>query len=355
MASRTSASQTAAASPTTATPRATIDDVARDAGVSKASVSRFLNRGDAGVRPEIAGRVREAIAGLGYSPSPMAQALKRGRSRLIGLIVADVTNPFSVAVLRGAEQACRQAGYMVMLVNLGNDDAREQEAIAALSSYQVEGFILHSLGRDAGSLRGALQQGRPLVLVDRRLGDAPLDLVGLDNPGAVRLGAGHLLDAGYARLLFVTEPVKGVSSREEREAAFNAFVAGHAPRCRGTTFESRSDDDAALDAALRALTRRAGARPPAVLAANAVITLRVAASAARLGLRLGSALGLLGFDDPPWAPLVGPGVSAIAQPTDEIGRLAARCLIERLAGEQGAPRQIALPGSLVVRGSTRLR
>src|SRR5712675_1771362 len=90
-------------------PRVTIADVARRAGVSKATVSRFLNRRDELLTPEIAKRVASAVAALRYSPSPTAQALSRGRSRLIGLVVADVANPYSVAVLRGAEQACQEA------------------------------------------------------------------------------------------------------------------------------------------------------------------------------------------------------------------------------------------------------
>lgn len=335
------------------TQRSTIDDVARTAGVSKATVSRFLNRRDELLTPDIAERVRAAIAQLGYTPSPMAQALKRGRSRLIGLVVADVTNPFSVAVLRGAEKACREAGYLVMLFNLGNEDQREREAIQALSSYQVEGFILHTLGRDPGALADAAQFGKPVVLVDRRLGDAPLDLVGLDNAGAMRLAAGHLLDAGYRHLLFVTEPLGGGSSRQDREAAFRGFVAEHAARCEGTTHESPDADDERLDAALRALKGRAGAARPAVLSGNAVITLRIAAAALRLGWVLGEDLGLVGFDDPEWAPFVGPGVTCIAQPTDDIGRLAARCLIERLEGETFPPRHTVLPGRLIVRGSSR--
>jgi LacI family kdg operon repressor len=97
--------------------------------VSKATVSRFLNHRDTLLTPEIAARVEKAVAALGYMPSPMAQALKRGRSRLIGLIVADIANPFSVAVLRGAEKAAQQAGYLVMLFNLGNAGEREREAI----------------------------------------------------------------------------------------------------------------------------------------------------------------------------------------------------------------------------------
>lgn len=334
-------------------PRVTIDDVAREAGVSKATVSRVLNRRDDLLTREITERVQSTIARLGYTPSPMAQALKRGRSRLIGLVVADVTNPFSVAVLRGAEKACRDAGYMVMLFNLGNDDLREREAIQALSSYQVEGFILHTLGHDTAALREATQRGKPVVLVDRRLGDAQLDLVGLDNAGAVRLAAGHLLDAGYRELLFVTESMKGVSSREERASAFRAFLGDPPAPCHGAVLECVAGDDAALDAALQALKQRAGTRPPAVLAANALITLRIVAAAARLGWTIGADLGLAGFDDPEWAAFVGPGLTTIAQPTDDIGRLAIACLIERIEGRPNPPRQILLPGRLMVRCSSQ--
>lgn len=334
------------------TPRTTIDDVARHAGVSKATVSRVLNRRDDLLSAGIAQRVRAAIEQLGYTPSPMAQALKRGRSRLIGLVVADVTNPFSVAVLRGAEKACRDAGYLVMLFNLGNEDQREGEAIQALSSYQVEGFILHTLGHDPAALEASVRHGKPVVLVDRRLGDAPLDLVGLDNAGAIRLAAEHLLAAGYREWLFVTEPLGGGTSRQDREAAFRAFVGEHEPACAGRTHESTADDAAGLDQALRALRQRAGPGRAAVISGNAVVTLRLAAAVSRLGWRLGADLGLVGFDDPDWTPFVGPGLTCIAQPTDDIGRLAAQCLIERLEGETCAPRHTVLPGHLIVRGSS---
>jgi LacI family kdg operon repressor len=333
--------------------RITIDDVAREAGVSKATVSRVLNRRDELLTRDIAERVQAAIDKLEYSPSPMAQALKRGRSGLIGLVVADVTNPFSVAVLGGAEKACREAGYMVMLFNLGNGNVPEREAIRALASYQVEGLMLHTLGDDSAALADATQGGKPVVLIDRRLGGTELDLVELDNAGAVRLAARHLADAGYRHLLFVTEPMKGLSSREQRAAAFLGFVAEAANGCEGRLLESAADEAGELDKALRALVKRAGGRPPAVLAVNAVITLRIAAAAARLGYGLGHQLGLVGFDDTEWAPLVGPGLTTIAQPTEEIGRQAARCLIDRIAGDTGAPRQILLAGRLVPRGSSR--
>jgi LacI family kdg operon repressor len=335
--------------------RATIADVARAANVSKATVSRFLNHRDKLLSKEIAARVELAIADLAYSPSPMAQALKRGRSKLIGLVVADVTNPFSVAVLRGAEKACQEAGYLLMLFNLGNDSRRESEAIEALTAYQVEGFILNTLGRDTRAAADAARHGKPVVLVDRRHQGMQADFVSLDNAGAVRLGLCHLVDAGYRALLFVSEPVRDISSREERKAAFRAFISTATQdtvELQGQTFESMEGDEQALDEALRSLRERAGNGLPGVLASNAVVTLRIVAALARLGWRLGADIGLVGFDETEWAPYVGPGLSTIAQPTDELGRIAAGCLIERLRGLELPPRQILLSGRLVSRGSS---
>jgi LacI family kdg operon repressor len=340
--------------PAAAPGRATIADVARRAGVSKATVSRFLNHRDTLLSRDIAARVEAAVAALAYSPSPMAQALKRGRSRLVGLVVADIANPYSVAVLRGAEQACQDAGYLVMLFNLGNQPGREREAIEALSGYQVDGFILNTPGGDGGAVDEVRRRGKPVVLVDRRHHDAEADFVSLDNAGAVRLAGDHLLAAGYRELLYLTEPMQEVSSRIERESAFRAFLADRPGAAAGRSAECREDDADGLDAALRALRARAGGGPPpAVLAGNAVISLRLAAAAARLGWRLGPDLGLVGFDDPDWAPLVGPGLSAIAQPTDDIGRIAAGCLIERMQGLAPPPRTVLLAGRLRPRGSSR--
>ena len=331
-------------------PRPTISDVARAAGVSKATVSRFFNHRERLLSPDIASRVEAAIAQLGYAPSPMAQALSNGRSRLIGLVVADIANPYSVAVLRGAEQACREAGYLVMLFNLGNEPEREREAIAALAGYQVDGFILNTLGRGASVPDAVAAQGKPVVLVDRRHTGMQADFVALDNAGAMGLVCEHLMAGGWQELLYVTEPVTGVSTRRERATAFANCLRAPAT---GRVFENADGADASLLAALVALRKRAGTRRrAAVVAGNAVVTLRVAHAVRQLGWQFGSELGFAGFDDPDWAPLIGPGLTTLAQPTDDIGRGAARCLIERLQGHQGPARQLRLPGRLVVRGSS---
>ena len=334
-------------------PKPTIADVACKAGVSKATVSRFFNHRERLLSPEIAARVEFAIAQLGYTPSPMARALSRGPSGLIGLIVADITNPYSVAVLSGVEQACQAAGYLVVLFNLGNDFTRESVAIDALASYRVDGFILNTLGRGADEDVAALQ-GKPAVLIDRRHPEMVSDYVSLDNATAMQQACEHLVENDWRELLYVTEALKGVSTRRERSAAFRAFVAARTTDATGEVFECSGDDSALLDQALLALKRRARrGRGPAVIAGNAVITLRIAAAMARLGWHFGEQIGLVGFDDPEWAPLIGPGLTCIAQPTDAIGHTAASLLIERLRARGAAtPRQVLLPGELIVRGSS---
>jgi LacI family transcriptional regulator, kdg operon repressor len=332
-------------------PRATIDDVARSARVSKATVSRFLNHRERLLTPEIAARVEKAVALLGYVPSPMAQALKRGRSRLIGLVVADIVNPFSVALIRGAEKAAQEAGYLVMLFNLGN--VSEREAIEALAAYRVEGFILNTLGVDPSAAGEVARHGKPAVLVDRKHPGMQADFVSIDNTDAVGQAVRHLHENGWRELLYVTEPTIGVSSRIEREAAFRATTQSLGKGVGAQIVELIDGDAAALDRGLQELKRRAGRRPAAVLAANALVTLRVSAAMKRLDWQFGRDLGFVGFDETDWASLVGPGLTTIEQPTDDIGRVAMNCLLERLRDRDFPARQIALGGRLVARASSR--
>jgi LacI family transcriptional regulator, kdg operon repressor len=168
----------------------------------------------------------------------------------------------------------------------------------------------------------------------------------------VQQALSHLVGNGYRELLYVTEPVAGVSSRVERAAAFRMSVASLGQGVAGQVAEIGDDDDE-VTAALRALQSRAGRRPCAVLASNAVVTLRVARAVAQLGWRFGADLGFVGFDETEWAPLVGAGLTTIAQPTDDIGRVAANCLFDRLQGRGLPTRQILLRGQLVARASSQ--
>jgi LacI family kdg operon repressor len=175
----------------------TIADVARDAGVSKTSVSRYLGGEIALLAEGTRTQIESSIARLGYQPNQMARGLKRGRTRLIGMVVADVLNPYSVAVLNGAEAACQEHGYTLMLCNTANDEQRERQSLAALRSYSVEGLLVHTQGRSLRELQQLAAGPIPVVLIDRKLAGLQVDLVGLDNHHAARMATRHLMDQGF--------------------------------------------------------------------------------------------------------------------------------------------------------------
>ncbi|WP_438869256.1 LacI family DNA-binding transcriptional regulator [Pseudomonas sp. L1(2025)] len=325
--------------------RVTMLDVAERAGVSKASVSRFIGEDRALLSDAIALRIEQAISELGYRPNQMARGLKRGRTRLIGMLVADIRNPYSIAVMHGVETACRQHGYSLVVCNTDRDDEQERQHLAALRSYNIEGLIVNTLGHHLDQLL-ELQREMPLVLVDRKVEPLRSDMVGLDNPAAVRIAVEHLAQQGYRDLLLVSEKADGTSSRLERQASFTAEIAAR-PGLTGAVLE--------LDGTLenRLLTFLAKPGPKALFCANGVAALACTHALKKLGCTLFDDVGLIALDDLDWYPLVGNGITALAQPTEAIGASAFDCLLKRLRGDNAPPRTLDFLPQLIVRGTTQ--
>ena len=339
-------------SPGTRTARATIAEVAAAAGVSKASVSRYIGGDRRLLSDALATRIEAAVTALDFQPNQMARGLKRGRSRLIGMLVADMRNPYSTAVMHGVETACRQQGYSLLVCNTDQDAHQERQQLAALQSYSVEGLIVNTFGQHAADLR-QLGQALPLVLLDRELPGVDADLVGLDNYQAIATGIEHLQQQGYRDLLLVSEPLDGTSSRIQRLTAFEAWLIDH-PSCRGSHCTS-ADDPQALHTALADFLANPGPGPKAILTANGVATLATTLALQALGEPLFERLGLLALDDLDWFPLVGGGISALAQPTHALGVAAFERLQRRIDGDRSAPVRQTFAAELRIRRSTRLQ
>ncbi|MFX1672326.1 substrate-binding domain-containing protein [Paraburkholderia sp. A2WS-5] len=338
--------------------RATISDVAREAGTGKTSISRYLNGELAALSPDLRARIEAAIARLDYRPNQMARGLKRGRNRLLGLLLADLANPYSVEVLQGVEAACHALGYMPLICHAANEVEMERRYLQLLTTYRVEGVIVNALGLPEPMLKPMASGGIPAVLVDRTVDGLDADMVGLDNAAAARLGVEHLLAHGYDDLVFVVQPFEHVSSRREREAAFQACAHGKqgAREVRATTHVLDLREEASVDAALAALDAhiadavRRGARC-ALFAANAPVALRLALHLkARFGAQWQQHAALIAIDDPEWAELA--GITTIRQPTRAIGYRAVEFLHDRIEGVALATRAAAFPGELIVRAST---
>jgi LacI family kdg operon repressor len=336
--------------------RATISDVAREAGTGKTSISRYLNGEMNVLSPELRARIEAAIERLDYQPNQMARGLKRGRNRLIGMLVADLTNPYSVEVLQGVEAACHALGYMPLICHAANEVEMERRYLQLLTTYRVEGVIVNALGVREETLRPVGAGGIPAVLVDRTVEGLTADMVGLDNAAAARSGTRHLLQQGFDEIRFVVQPFEQVSSRRLREAAFRDEIAG-AQGARGRTVVFDLTDETSAQASLAALDRdvdaasEAGSKRVAWFAANAPVALRLALHLnTRYGAHWQERVALLSFDDPEWAELA--GISTIRQPTYDIGYRAVEFLNERIDGATEAARDCLLPGELIVRAST---
>ncbi|MBH3345409.1 LacI family DNA-binding transcriptional regulator [Pseudomonas parafulva] len=329
--------------------RVTISEVARVAGVSKATVSRYIGGDRQLLADATAQRLGEVIEQLGYRPNQMARGLKRGQTRLIGMLVADILNPYSVAVMHGVETACRQHGYSLVVCNTNRDDEQERHHLRALQSYNVEGLIVNTLGHHPGELLTVMRD-LPIVLVDRQLPELNADLVGLDNAHAMQQGIEHLHARGYRNILAITEPLDGTSSRAERVQALTALVQTRADmQCQVVPTGPE------LSQALTRFLESDGTRPKALFTLNGVATLAVTTALREAGHALFGEVGVIALDDLDWYPLVGNGITALAQPTERIGMAAFEHLLSRLHGEQGVARRIDFKASLIIRGSTHPR
>ncbi|MFJ3482996.1 LacI family DNA-binding transcriptional regulator [Pseudomonas sp. NPDC090202] len=326
-----------------------MNDVADLAGVSKASVSRFIGEDRQLLSEAIARRIEQAIDTLGYRPNQMARGLKRGRTRLIGMLVADIRNPYSIAVMHGVETACRKHGYSLVVCNTDRDDEQERLHLAALRSYNIEGLIVNTLGHHLDELR-ELHDELPMVLVDRKVEQLPSDLVGLNNVAAVEQALDHLHAQGYRDILMISEPQDGTSSRIERVEAFKHGI-GQRKDMRGEVGETGES----LRPRLQAFLAQDDHGAKALFTGNGVATLTTTRLLHDLGCHLFDDVGLIALDELDWYPLVGSGITSLAQPTHEIGVTAFECLLNRLRGDQEPVRLFDFPAQLVVRGSTRQR
>ncbi|MDU4267840.1 MAG: substrate-binding domain-containing protein [Enterobacter hormaechei] len=311
-----------------------MSDVAKAAKTGKTSISRYLNGEKHLLSDALLARIEQAIADLDYRPSLMARGLKRGRTRLIGLIIADITNPYSVNVLSGIEAACREKGFTPLVCNTNNEVDQELHYLDLLRSYQVEGIVVNAVGMREEGLNRLQQSSLPMVLIDRKIPEFACDVVGLDNTQAATTATEHLIEQGFEAILFLSEPLGMVNTRRDRLAAFRATLARQ------------------LDNTLRQFhTRHRGMRK-AVISANGALTLQVARSLKRIGLHWGSDIGLLGFDELEWAELAGVGITTLKQPTWQIGYAAVEQVVRRIEGTRDAVREQVFSGELIVRGST---
>lgn len=325
---------------------ATIADVARSARVSTGTVSHVLS-GARYVRPETRARVEQAIDELGFRPSTIARALTSRRTRTVGMVVPDVTNPFFADLIWQVEQALTNADYALYFGNSANDPERERGYLEGLFARRVDAAILVvTAGADIELLRRLVAEV-PAVLVDRSA-DVAADAVVGDSAAGTRAAVDHLVELGHRRIALVNGDER-LPTGQERRIGVEAALARHglepAGRTSGAfTLESGSDQMHELLAT--------GEPATAVCAGNDLLAMGVLKAAAERGLRVPADLSVVGYDGIDYAGFTSPPLTTVRQPGTAMGEETARLLLSRLDGYDGGPRRIVVHPELVVRAST---
>lgn len=327
---------------------ATIYDVAQRAEVSAATVSRVLN-GHASVDPKLAERVRAAVEELGYRPNALARNLRRSRTSLWAVVISDVGNPFFTSLVRGVEDVAQSSAYSVVLCNSDEDPDKEANYVTVALAEQMAGVIISPSGQAEGVQR-LIEAGTPVVVIDREVPGVTVDSVLVDNEHGAAEATAHLLAGGYRRVACITGP-STVSTAERRLRGYQKAIAdgGHPYReelVRHSDFRERGGYDAMaslLDSA---------EPPDAVFVGNNLMAVGALECLVARGVSVPDQLGIVGFDDLPWADLVRPALTTVGQPTYELGRTAAQLLADRITDPQRSPNTVVLKTELHVRATS---
>ncbi|MFB7286710.1 LacI family DNA-binding transcriptional regulator [Actinacidiphila glaucinigra] len=332
--------------------RVGMTDVAREAGVSVATVSNVLNQPHRVAEPTRS-RVTAVIQRLGYVRSENARLLRGVPSRVLAVLVPDLANPFYAALVRGAEDEARKAGLAVLVGNSVHDPREENRYLDLFTEHQIRGVLLTPSGPDGAGIRALQRSTVPFVLVDQAAPSRDLCSVSVDDAVGGRLAMEHLIRMGHRPIAYVSGPGHLPQVRERRAGALQALSAAPQP----IEFHELSCDHLTLatgrDAGSRLLGMRK--RPTAVLCANDLLALGVFQTLHTAGLHVPQDMALAGYDDIELAAAAAVPLTSVRRPAVTMGSLAARLLIaetQRDGTPEHAHRQIVIEPELAVRQST---
>ena len=325
---------------------ANIQDVADAAGVSTASVSRFL----AGQKVRTSEQIRAAIAAFDYTPSTVARSLKTGRHGAIGVIVPDITNPFFAGLVRGIEDQARLNGHDVILGNSDESPAQEQTLVLALLK-RVDGLIVAPIIEEDQSILRLSKTAVPVVLVDRAVNSTTYDSVLVDNIGGIQMAIVHLVELGHRDIAFISGPLTSTPGRA-RHTGYLLATAAHNLDYRPEFVIEGDFREEGGHAAMNQLWSLPE-RPTAVVVANNLMTIGALKALNELQVAVPSTVSIIGFDDLSFAELLQPPLTVIAREDYDQGSRAAKLLFDRISGVRTRVGEVTtLPVQLIVRSST---
>jgi DNA-binding LacI/PurR family transcriptional regulator len=327
-----------------------IGEIARRANVSTATVSRTLNQSGA-VRPETARKVWRAAAALNYYPNSHARALVSGRSRLLGLIVSDITNPFFPELVHSFETLATQQGYDLILTSTDYQTVRMTGCVRRMLERKVDGVAIMTSEMDLGLIKELARRGVPLVFMDVGRVGPRMSHVLIDYGNGIRQAVDHVVGLGHKHVAFITGPLDLHSARTRRQAFVEGMRAHHLRPDPKLIREGTHTADGGQKA-MAGLLRSGGKAPTAVVCSNDWTAIGALHAIDAAGLRVPEDISIVGFDDIPLASYTKPPLTSVRMSAGDVGSTAFDALFRLIGGERLEGDVYQIPTQLVVRQST---
>ncbi len=330
----------------------TLRDVAEEAEVSITTVSRVINDPDK-VKNDTLERVQKAMRLLDYKPSRVAQRLRgtKGKSKLLGLIIPDIQNPFYSNIVRGIEDVAYGNNYAVILCNSDENPNKERFYLNVLRSESVDGVILPPIHQYGKVVEEIIDAGIPVICVDRKFSKESVDTVVVNNEKGAYKAVSHLIDKGHKRIAIITS-VSKFSTFQEREMGYKRALKEHDLQydeslvCKADTRRSEEAKEITLN------LLQSENPPTALFVTNNLMSLGALKAIKELDFRIPDDISLIMYDDMPWATAVTPSLTTVKQPGYEMGRRSAELFFQRVEDPKRQAVEIMMETELIEREST---
>jgi LacI family transcriptional regulator len=332
---------------------ATIRDVAKLAGVAPITVSRALNNSGY-VSQATRERVKAAIEELGYVPNMLGPSLRFQQTMILAVVITDITNPFWTTVTRGIEDVAQANEYSTILCNTDESESKQEQYLQMLLRRRVDGILLVPACSETKSIEMIKKQDIPVVVLDRQIGNLDVDVVRADSEEGAFLLVQYLLSLGHRNIAMLAGP-KNVSTAIDRTAGYRRALddAGNAVNEELIYWGNFTQESGYENA--RMVTDM-DPRPTAIFAANNFIAIGAMQALKEKGLHIPEDVALVTIDDIPPAYTLEPFLTVAIQPADEMGRQAARLLLDRIKNpEDESFQNVVLPTKMIIRASSGSR
>ncbi|WNR43123.1 LacI family DNA-binding transcriptional regulator [Paenibacillus roseipurpureus] len=331
--------------------KATIYDVAREAGVSIAAVSQVMN-GKGKISEERRAEILKVMEKLNYQPSVIASALTGKKTYTLGLLVPDISNPFFAEIARAVEDQGHEMGYSLVICSTDNKDERVERYLSLLQQKSVDGMIIGTGMDNKEMLKPLMDRSIPIVMIAREMQDLALHTVVCDDFVGGCMAAQHFVALGHKRLAILAEHTKVTSSRERvkgfvhtLEEAGMTLSDHHVRNCRYTAEDGKRE-------ALELLELPPAERPTALFCCNDMLAIGALQAAKQLKLRVPEDVSVVGFDNTILASVTDPPLTTIAQPIEPMGKKVVDLLLLELKKKSQDKQRVVMRPELIVRQST---